>query len=155
MIDYKTGGSSRYGGLSEAEPDAKGKKLQLVVYALAGRLLRGVPDAQVRADYWFVSDRERFNRVGYAVTPEVLDRVTATVGQIVAGIEQGVFPNYPTAPSTSPFVECPYCDPDALGVTELHRRLDRKKADPALAPFFALAEPPAPADPDEDDGPGG
>jgi hypothetical protein len=88
------------------------------------------------------------------VTPEVLDRVSGTVGQIVAGIEQGVFPNYPTATSTSPFVECPYCDPDALGVIELHRRLNRKRADPALAGFFALAEPSAPADPDEEDGSG-
>jgi hypothetical protein len=71
------------------------------------------------------------------------------VGQIVAGIEQGVFPNHPTATSTSPFVECPYCDPDAMGVTELRRRLQRKRAGPALAPFFDLAEPVAPVATDD------
>ncbi len=154
VIDYKTGGSSRYGRLSEAEPDAKGTKLQLVVYALAGRLFQGVPEAPVRADYWFVSDREAFRRVGYQVTPEVLDRVSETLGQIVGGIEQGVFPNYPTAASTSPFVECAYCDPDALGVVELRRRLERKRADPALAAFLDLAEPPAPQATGEAGGPG-
>jgi RecB family exonuclease len=154
VIDYKTGGSGRYGGLSEAEPDARGTRLQLVVYALAGRLFEGAPEAPVRADYWFVSDREGFKRVGYPVTPEVLDRVRQTVGQIVSGIEHGVFPNYPTATSTSPFVECAYCDPDALGVVELRHRLERKRADPALAGFFTLAEPPPPEARDEGDGPG-
>ncbi len=108
VIDYKTGGSGHFGGLSEAEPDARGTKLQLVVYALAGRLFEGMPEAPVRGDYWFVSDRESFKRVGYPVTAEVLDRVSQTLGQIVSGIEHGVFPNYPTATSTSPFVECAY-----------------------------------------------
>jgi hypothetical protein len=111
----------------------------------------------VQADYWFVSDREGFKRVGYPVTPDVLDRVSRTVAQIVTGIEQGVFPSYPTATSTSPFVECPYCDPDALGVTELRKRLKRKRAAPALAVFFDLAEPPAPGAGDAThatDGPG-
>jgi hypothetical protein len=67
-----------------------------------------MPEAPVRGDYWFVSDRESFKRVGYPVTAEVLDRVSQTLGQIVSGIEHGVFPNYPTATSTSPFVECAY-----------------------------------------------
>ena len=75
------------------------------------------------------------------MTPEVLDRVGETSGRWSAGIEAGVFPNYPTAASTSPFVECPYCDPDALGVIDLRRRLERKRADPALAAFFDLADP--------------
>jgi hypothetical protein len=149
VIDYKTGRADRFRGLSEDNPDAKGTKLQLVVYALAARLYRGAPGAPVRAGYWFVSSRENFKRVGYAVTPEVLSRVSRTVGQIVAGIEQGVFPNHPTATSTSPFVECPYCDPDAMGVTELRRRLQRKRAGPALAPFFDLAEPVAPVATDD------
>ncbi len=88
------------------------------------------------------------------MTPEVLDRVSETLGQIVGGIEQGVFPNYPTAASTSPFVECAYCDPDALGVVELRRRLERKRADPAQAAFLDLAEPPAPQATGEAGGPG-
>ena len=45
-----------------------------------------------------------------------------------------------------------YTSPDALGVVELHHRLERKRADPALAPFFDLAEPPLPEVADEGNG---
>jgi hypothetical protein len=68
----------------------------------------------------------------------VLERVRATVGQMVGGIERGVFPSYPTAASTSPFVECAYCDPDGLGVIDLRRQVERKRSDAALAMFFDL-----------------
>ena len=39
-----------------------------------------------------------------------------------------------------------------MGVVELHHRLERKRADPALAPFFDLAEPPLPEVADEGNG---
>ena len=64
-----------------------------------------------------------FKRIGYPVTDDVLARVGATLGTIVAGIEAGVFASHPTAVSSSPWVECAACDPDGLGVTELRRRL--------------------------------
>ena len=75
----------------------------------------------------------------------MLERVGATVGRMVDGIEAGVFPPYPTATSTSPFVECPYCDPDGLGVVDLRRQIDHKRGDPALVSFFDLAEGPVDA----------
>jgi len=147
VVDYKTGRPDAYADLSEENPDSHGTKLQLPVYGLAARLSQGSTDLPVRAEYWFTSDKGRFKRIGYSVTPEVLERVGRTLGQMVAGIENGVFPNYPTATSTTPWVDCPYCDPDALGVIDLRRRLEHKMADPALAVFFDLAEPP---DGDED-----
>ena len=142
VVDYKTGRSERYAGLSEDEPDARGTKLQLVVYTLAARLHQHAPDAPVRSEYWFTSARGGFTRVGYPVTPQVLDRVGATVGLMAEAIENGVFPPHPTASSTSPFVECPYCDPDALGVVDLRRQIDRERGDLALATFLELAEGP-------------
>ncbi len=45
-----------------------------------------------------------FKRIGYSVTPAVLDLVGETIGTMVNGIVQGVFPNYPTATSTTPWV---------------------------------------------------
>ena len=60
---------------------------------------------------------------------------------MASGIEAGVFPNHPTASSTTPWVECAYCDPDHLGVVELRRRFERKQADPAMAAFVGLARP--------------
>ena len=117
----------RYAGLSEDDPDARGTKLQLPVYGQAARLHQDAPDAPVRSEYWFTSARGGFNRIGYPVTTQVLERVGATVGLMAAAIEDGVFPPHPTATSTSPFVECPYCDPDALGVVDLRRQIDRKR----------------------------
>ena len=138
VVDYKTGRADPYRGLSEDDPDAAGTCLQLPVYGQAARLAHGDPDAAVEADYWFVSTRGDFRRIGYRVTPGVLGHVGGTLGTIVAGIEHGVFPAFPTASSTTPFVVCPYCDPDGLGVTELRRQLERKLGDPALAGFGSL-----------------
>ena len=140
VVDYKTGRSDSYAGLSEDEPDARGTRLQLVVYALAARLKLGRPDAPVRSAYWFTTAKGGFKRIGYRVTPEVLQHVGATVGRMADAIEAGVFPHYPTETSTSLFVQCDYCDPDALGVVDLRRQMERKKGDPALVSFFDLAE---------------
>jgi ATP-dependent helicase/nuclease subunit B len=146
VVDYKTGRAGTYTDISEQSPDQRGRRLQLPVYGAAARFHYGSPDTPVRAEYWFVSSKEKFKHTGYSVTPELLERVGRTIGTMVAGIEQGVFPNHPNATSTAPKAECPYCDPDNLGVTELHRQWDRKRADPALALFANLAEPPAAAD---------
>jgi hypothetical protein len=59
-----------------------------------------------------VSTKGKFERKGYPVTTGVLSRVGATLATVVQGVEAGVFPNYPTGMSTTPYVECHYCDPD-------------------------------------------
>lgn len=141
VVDYKTGGYSRYKGLSEEDPDLSGRKLQLPVYGQAARKLVGDPNAPVQAEYWFVTTKGEFKRVGYEVTDEVLAHVGETLRKIVDGVEAGVFPPYPTANSTSPWIECPYCDPDGLGVAELRRSWERKRQDPALTVFAGLVEP--------------
>jgi len=140
VVDYKTGRPDHYTGLSEDDPDARGTRLQLVVYALAARLHQERPDAPVRADYWFTTAKGGFKRIGYRVTADVLERVGATVSRMSDGIEAGVFPHHPTETSTSIYVQCEYCDPDALGVVDLRRQIERKKGDPAVAAFFDLAE---------------
>jgi ATP-dependent helicase/nuclease subunit B len=82
-----------------------------------------------------------FGRVGYRVTDDILQRVGAVLQSIVEGIESGTFPHHPSTTSvTNPWVECPYCDPDNLGVTELRRSLERKAGDPALHRYLVLAE---------------
>jgi RecB family exonuclease len=142
VVDYKTGGTRTYQKLSEDDPDLHGTRLQLPVYGQAARTYCAQPDAPVRAEYWFTSAKGGFERIGYPVTSEVLGRVGQSLGTIVRGIERGVFPNNPTASSTTPFVECAYCDPDRLGVTELRRAFERKKEDPAMKGFVDLIEPP-------------
>lgn len=141
VVDYKTGGMGSYRDLSEEAPDGRGRLLQLPVYGLAARQHLARPDADVKAEYWFVTAKGEFKPKGYVVTDDVLDVVRGTLGHIVAGIEAGVFPSHPTASSTYVFVECPACDPDHLGHVELRRAWDRKRTSPDLAPYADFAEP--------------
>jgi ATP-dependent helicase/nuclease subunit B len=139
VLDYKTGRSDDYKRLGPDNPDERGTKLQLVVYAQAARAAVGRPDAPVTSEYWFVSDRAGFGRTGYAVDKAVLDHVAGTLGTIVDGIERGAFPARPVE-EYRPWVVCPYCDPDGLGVADLRRDWERKRHDPAVAAYAELAE---------------
>jgi RecB family exonuclease len=140
VVDYKTGKSDDFRRLSAEHPDERGTKLQLPVYGLAARQFVGRPEAPVEAHYWFVSDREAFKRVGYAIDDHVLARVGETLATVVDGIERGAFPARPDASGT-PWVTCPYCDPDGLGVADLRRNWERKRHHPAIAAYAELAEP--------------
>jgi ATP-dependent helicase/nuclease subunit B len=150
VIDYKTGSSDR----TKIEDDriAGGTKLQLPVYALAGRLLRGAPDAPVQADYWFVTSlKGKWRRLGYPVTDDVLAHTSAAVGTIVDGIERGIFPPHPRADASTANayrVDCSVCDPDGLGVVELRAQWERKRHDPAMMAYAELAEPLADHEPE-------
>jgi hypothetical protein len=140
VVDYKTGSTRGYEKLTPDEPDRGGTRLQLVVYAFAARARVGAPAARVRSEYWFVSERGGFVRRGYDVDDGVATRVTGTLGTIVAGIERGLFTPHPIE-DWGPFVSCPWCDPDGLGVSELRRQWERKRSDPAVAPYADLVEP--------------
>ncbi|HET6662879.1 MAG TPA: PD-(D/E)XK nuclease family protein [Acidimicrobiales bacterium] len=140
VVDYKTGKADDFRRLGPENPDERGTKLQLPVYGLAARQFVGRPDAPVQAQYWFISDREGFRRIGYAIDEQVLPRVGATLAIIVDGIERGAFPARPDASGT-PWVTCPYCDPDGLGVADLRRDWERKRNHPAIAAYAGMAEP--------------
>jgi hypothetical protein len=76
------------------------------------------------------------------VTDAVLEKASATLAEIVDGIEHGVFAPRPAdLGSTYIFVDCEICDPDGLGTVELRRQWERKRHDPALARYAQLAEP--------------
>jgi ATP-dependent helicase/nuclease subunit B len=140
VLDYKTGRADDYRRLSADNPDDGGTRLQLVVYAQAARAFAGRPDAPVTSEYWFVSDRGGFARLGYTVDDKVLAQVTTTLGTIVAGIERGAFPAHPIE-SFPPYVPCSYCDPDGMGVAELRRGWQAMRDDPAVAAYADLVEP--------------
>ena len=139
VLDYKTGSTRAYTGISADDPHQGGRRLQLAVYGLAARQQTGAPDARVRADYWFTSTKGRWEQLGYEITDDVLDQVSSAVTTIVHGIEAGVFAPHPIPHSTSPFPDCPACDPDNLGTTEVRRHFERKLTDPVLADYAALA----------------
>jgi ATP-dependent helicase/nuclease subunit B len=145
VLDYKTGRADDYRRLSVENPDDGGTRLQLVVYAQAARAYAGRPDAPVTSEYWFVSDRGGFARLGYAVDDGVLAQVTTTLGTIVAGIERGAFPAHPIE-SFPPYVPCSYCDPDGMGVAELRRAWQAMRDDPEITRYADLVEPRAVAE---------
>jgi len=150
VVDYKTGKSKYVGPLTEDEPDQRGRKLQLVVYGAAARVHRELPAARVHANYWFISG-PCTDRIGYEVTAEVLDKVTSTLGIVVAGVEAGIFPAHPTQLSTATRVDCRFCDPDGLGVGDLYRQWNAKRRDPAFARYADLAEPLVDVEPDAEE----
>ena len=140
IIDYKTGAHSAYRNLNEETPHDGGKRLQLFIYALAGR--QHFPKASsVNAYYWFTkADR----LIGYPVTESVEREVTAAINQVVAGIESGVFPAHPSEKDSGHWVDCWYCTPDGLSSTQLRREWERKRRDPALTTYAQLCEPEEP-----------
>lgn len=155
VADYKTGGASAYSGLSERNPDQGGTHLQLAVYGAAARAAVGEPEAEVRSEYWFVSAKGRFATKGYALTPEISERISETLGLIVEGIEAGAFPPHPTDQQGQPWNPCWSCDPDFLGVADLRRGWEAKGADGAMAGYLALIDPERRADDGRGDGDGG
>ena len=111
------------------------------MYGLAARQHAHAPDAPVRAEYWFTSAKGRFEKLGYDITDDVLRRVVHATTTIVEGIEGGLFAPHPQPHTTSPFPDCPSCDPDNLGTTEVRRQFERKLGDPVLLRYleFVLA----------------
>jgi hypothetical protein len=140
VIDYKTGRPDGYRGLGPDNPVGGGSCLQLAVYALGARQVAAAPAADVEASYWFVG-RGKNETIGLVVDDAAHAELGATVGAIVAGIEAGCFPAHPVPPGPrGPWVPCRACDPDGLGTGDRWRELERKWADPALAPFRVFAE---------------
>ncbi len=141
VVDYKTGSARTFRKINEIDPTAGGTKLQLPVYAHAARAGLGMPAAVVSAEYWFLR-KDRGIRIAVPLTPEVDQAFSAAVAAITDGIAGGLFPHRPAADdSWAGFIECPYCDPDGLGVTGLRDGWRRKRSDPRLARYVALTEP--------------
>jgi RecB family exonuclease len=143
VVDYKTGSARKFRRLGEANPTADGTKLQLPVYAHAVSAVLGASEAEASAENCFLR-KDRGKRIRVPLTPQVEVRYTATLAVIADGIAGGLFPHRPLKDdSFSGFIECPYCDPDGLGVKDHRDRWQRKRRDPRLAAYLALVEPDA------------
>ncbi|MGI9119446.1 MAG: PD-(D/E)XK nuclease family protein [Acidimicrobiales bacterium] len=139
IVDYKTGGTGTYRGLSAEDPHQGGRHLQLVVYATAAAQLFEVTD--VAAGYWFVTTKGGFDWIGYQVTPAVRAEVGTAVARIIDGIRAGVFPARPPVNPSYTWVDCGYCSPDGLSTAEARRGWERKRLDPSLQGYVRLCEP--------------
>ncbi len=146
VVDYKTGHAQPYAGLSEADPTGGGLKLQLPVYAYAARAALGTPHAPVVAEYWFLR-RDRGKRVTLPLSPQVERAYAEALAVITDAIASGLFPHRPPTQDSwgGDFIECPYCDPDGLGVAEHRHRWSHTRQDPRLAAYLRLVDPDAAA----------
>lgn len=137
VLDYKTGRSDAYRGLSEDDPHQNGKRLQLFVYGRAAH--QRYPDAaDVQSRYWFTRSTER---CGYPITDGVTEKVLDALDQIVTGITSGVFPARPAEKPAYGWVDCWSCTPDGLSDQDVRRTWERKRTDSALVGYLGLVEP--------------
>jgi ATP-dependent helicase/nuclease subunit B len=139
VIDYKTGRSSYYDGLSAEDPHQRGTHLQLAIYANAARA--EVADVPVEAGYWFVTAKGDFDWVGYELTPEIHAKVGTAIATIVDGIRAGVFPSHPPADKPWFGTGCDHCFPEGVHNNDARRDWERKRLDPALRAYVELSEP--------------
>jgi ATP-dependent helicase/nuclease subunit B len=139
VTDYKTGSASSYQGLGPEDPHQGGSRLQLAIYGTAVQQLLG--RMHVDTEYWFVSDKGKFARVGYPLTAAIRDEVGRAIALIVDGINAGIFPRRPTADPSFLWVDCWYCAPDGLSTAEARRDWERKRSAPVLADYVGLVEP--------------
>ena len=141
VIDVKSGKPDHYRPIRADTPFPTGTRLQLPIYGLAAETLGHGPTGD--AAFAFIgTERSGDRRIGYQLTPEVLDEFATVLERIVAGIEAGAFPNHPPAPTRFGGFTCPHCSPDGLDTRRLHAACDRKASDPSVALHLQhIAEP--------------
>ena len=144
VTDIKSGSIRTFKDLSEANPVARGEKLQLPVYAQAARARHGTDATKVEAMYWFVR-KDRGKRPQVPLTDSVQQQYADTVGLLVSSMASGVFPE--RAPEKPDFrqgwVQCRFCNPDGLGHSGVRRRWEAKRLASELIDYTGLVEPEA------------
>ena len=136
VMDYKTGSSRQYEKMKE-DPLMAGKRLQLPVYAFAVRETL-LPDAALRAEYWFISAN-----AGYTRVPVTLDTIEAqfrdTVQAITDGVRGGVFPADPGLSGFGGPENCRFCDFQRICPTNKLVLWTRKRDSPQAAAYQMLS----------------
>ena len=149
IMDYKTGSSRQYAQMKD-DPLMAGKRLQLPVYAMAVRETL-LPDAALRAEYWFISANGGYTRV-----PVTLDTVEAQfrsmVQAIAEGVRGGVFPANPGPPGFGGPENCRYCDFQRICPTNKLALWARKGDSTQAAAYKMLSGGALDADAEEDAG---
>ncbi len=138
VLDYKSGSPWPY---RELHKDAvqRGTSLQLPVYALAAHAQFG--SEAVAAYYWFVTERQNYERKGYTVDQYTLARFREVLDVIVGGIENGLFPARPGPSRQDGYENCQICPYDRVCPGDRLRAWERKRNAPELRPYLDLAEP--------------
>ena len=137
MIDYKTGSANPYKDMRD-DPLDRGHHLQLPIYALAARL-RYPGAREIRAAYWFISTRSRFELKDVALQ-DVEERFTEVAAMIVSGIRRGVVPAHPGKAGNRGPENCTFCDFDRICPSNRERLWERKQSAFGMEPYTALLD---------------
>lgn len=138
VVDHKTGSKRKFADISPDDPTAAGTLFQLPAYAAGALALTGADQSATTVEaYYSFFGRERYTQVGYRLDADVRAEIEQRLADVVAGIRSGLFPARPAKPGFQLFVECHYCQPDALGTAERWAEWDRKRNDPRGRRWFA------------------
>jgi RecB family exonuclease len=150
VIDYKTGSGYGFAEIprhDQNRPEADlvlgGRKLQLVLYALAARQLHAEPTTPVDSYFWFVETGELR---GGPVTPAQEENLRTALDVAVGSIRAGVFPLNPgpetwRAATGTTFDNCVYCPFDLVCPTGRAEQWSHVRLDPAVRPYTDLVDP--------------
>ena len=157
VTDYKTGRGNGYDAIPEPDkvkPDTdlidRGRKLQLVLYALAAQALYELPEAQVDAYFWFVEQGELHR--GGVVDEVQVKRLRDVLDVVVGGIRDGINPANPGLTKLFPrdtWEACSYCPFDRVCPSTRLEQWRGIRDDPAVRPYAEIADPqdtPTPTD---------
>jgi ATP-dependent helicase/nuclease subunit B len=155
VTDYKTGKGFGYDQIpkvgkvakaGETKPNVdltdRGRKLQLVLYALAARTITDSPLAPVDAYFWFV-EQAALHRGG-VVDDAQEAQLRKVLDAVVGGIRDGVYPANPGAETTYPrdtWASCTYCPFDRVCPSTRLEQWRGMRADPAVHPYANIADP--------------
>jgi len=152
VTDYKTGKAYGYDAIPELGKDKadklgldlidRGRKLQLVLYALAAQAVSDLPETQVEAYFWFVEkgDLQR----GGVVDDVQVKRLRDVLDVVVGGIRDGVNPANPGMPQAFPretWESCSYCPFDRVCPSTRLEQWRGMRDDPAVRPYAEIADP--------------
>ncbi|MEP7016751.1 MAG: PD-(D/E)XK nuclease family protein [Actinomycetota bacterium] len=149
VTDYKTGRGNGYDAIPEpdkATSDAdlidRGRKLQLVLYALAAQSLYDLPEAQVDAYFWFVEQGELHR--GGVVDDVQVKRLREVLDVVVGGIRGGINPANPGATKLFPrdtWDACSYCPYDRVCPSTRLEQWRGIRDHPAVRPYADITDP--------------
>ena len=131
VLDVKSGKPDLYRSIGDDSPFPGGTRLQLPIYGLAASAA-GTDSTSAVAFTFVGGTRSGDQRIGYELSPKVLEAFDAVLASIVAGIEAGAFPHNPPAPTRFSGFSCPHCMPDGLDARRLHAACERKADDPTM-----------------------
>ena len=140
VFDFKTG-NSNYSNIEKDVTDS-GTNLQLPIYSIVASEILG-DTSDIQAAFWlvFVNGNKRLRPIKKVKLKDALDAFNPVLKTIVDGVRSGVFPVRPGNVSDSNWENCKYCPYTDVCTSDRLSAWNRKKSNPVLKSYFALAEP--------------